>query len=99
MLSLACLKNEKFKYGTQMTSYEKLLEYVLEIGHLKSAAACLNWEQEVFMPPAGAESRATTLGTLEKIIHQKTVSSDYEQLLVAAEKENVESQKLSLIHI
>lgn len=69
------------------------MDYVLEIGHLKSAAACLNWEQEVFMPPAGAESRATTLGTLEKIIHQKTVSPDYQVLLEEAEKENLVTKK------
>lgn len=76
-----------------MNSFEKLLEYVLEIGHLKSAAACLNWEQEVFMPAAGAESRAMTLGTLEKIIHQKTVSSDYKNLLETAEVENNSTKK------
>jgi carboxypeptidase Taq len=76
-----------------MNSFEKLLEYVLEIGHLKSAAACLNWEQEVFMPAAGAESRAMTLGALEKIIHQKTVSSDYKNLLETAEVENNSTKK------
>jgi carboxypeptidase Taq len=45
-----------------------------EIKDLSRAAAVLDWDQQVMMPPNGAASRAEQLTTLGRITHQKATS-------------------------
>ncbi len=41
-----------------------------EVSDLRSAAAVLDWDQMVMMPPAGAAVRAERLATLERVAHE-----------------------------
>src|SRR4029078_10930224 len=48
-----------------------LRERLGQISDLSRAAGVLGWEQRVSMPPLGTESRAESLATLGRIIHDR----------------------------
>ncbi len=48
---------------------EELRQRLGEVADLRSAAAVLDWDQMVMMPPAGAAVRAQRLATLERVAH------------------------------
>ena len=49
---------------------ETLKAKLKEIKNIQAAEAVLGWDQQVFMPPGGAEARAEQLATLSKISHE-----------------------------
>ena len=55
---------------------------LLDIQHLKDAAALLSWDQETYMPAGGGQTRAEQLATLQTLAHAKFVSPDIEDLLL-----------------
>ncbi len=55
---------------------------LLEIQHLKDAAALLSWDQETYMPAGGGPTRAEQLATLQTLAHAKFVSPEIEDLLL-----------------
>ena len=55
---------------------------LLEIQHLKGAAALLSWDQETHMPAGGGQTRAEQLATLQTLAHAKFVSPEIEDLLL-----------------
>ncbi len=55
---------------------------LLEIQHLKDAAALLSWDQETHMPAGGGQIRAEQLATLQTLAHAKFVSPEIENLLL-----------------
>lgn len=52
-----------------------------EISDLAAASALLGWDQQVNMPPEGAEARGNQLATLQKLIHQKSIMPEVGQLI------------------
>ena len=54
---------------------------LLEIQHLRAAAALLAWDQETYMPVGGGRARADQIALLQTLAHDKFVSSDIENLL------------------
>jgi len=65
----------------------KLKEKLAEIADLSYANAVLEWDQQVNMPPGGAEDRGNQAATLQKLIHEKIVSDELGKLLQALEGE------------
>ncbi len=55
---------------------------LLEIQHLKDAAALLSWDQETHMPAGGGQTRAEQLATLQTLAHDKFVAPEVEDLLL-----------------
>ena len=55
---------------------------LLEIRHLKDAAALLSWDQETHMPAGGGQTRAEQLATLQTLAHSKFVDPEIEDLLL-----------------
>ncbi len=55
---------------------------LLEIRHLKDAAALLAWDQETYMPAGGGQTRSEQLATLQTLAHTKFVSPEIEDLLL-----------------
>jgi carboxypeptidase Taq len=68
-----------------MHEINALQSHLSEIKALAEAAAVLDWDQQTYMPPGGAESRAAQLGALSKVIHEKTTGANTERLLECAE--------------
>ncbi|HBX69960.1 MAG TPA: carboxypeptidase, partial [Chloroflexi bacterium] len=52
-----------------------------EIADLGAASALLGWDQQVNMPSGGAEARGNQLATLQKLIHQKSITPEVGQLI------------------
>lgn len=63
-------------------SLATLKSRLLEIQHLKDAAALLSWDQETYMPAGGGQTRAEQLATLQTLAHAKFVSPEIEALLL-----------------
>ena len=69
-----------------MQEMERLQGHLAEIKALTEAAAVLGWDQQTYMPPGGAESRAAQLTALSQVIHQKLTGAEAERLLGSAEQ-------------
>ena len=67
--------------------FEELRTRLAEIIDLGAAASVLGWDQQVYMPPGGAEARAMQLSTLTKTTHDWFVSDEIGRLLEDLEKE------------
>src|ERR1700753_350149 len=52
-----------------------------KIADVKFSAAVLQWDQETYLPPKGAEFRARQLATLSEIAHEWIISPDLGRLL------------------
>lgn len=61
--------------------YKQLSERLAELADLVYASAVLGWDQQVYMPPAGAEERGNQLGTLARIIQEKATAPELGRLL------------------
>jgi carboxypeptidase Taq len=87
-----------------MTSHiEQLRIRMAELTDLRSASNLLEWDQQTMMPPHGAENRAESLATLERISHAMFTSAEVGRLLDAAAAEldgsSGESDDASLIRV
>ncbi len=65
--------------------YNDLLELQREAGVLGSIAALVSWDQETYMPPAGARARAEQTSALAGIIHQRKTSKQLGELIARCE--------------
>ncbi len=61
--------------------YAQLKSILAEVYDLRAAAALLEWDQQTYMPPAGAEERGNQLATLNKIAHIKFTADEVGRLL------------------
>jgi carboxypeptidase Taq len=61
----------------------RLKELSAEIADLSYAASLLGWDQQVNMPPLGAEARGNQLATLQRLIHTKAISPEFGELIDA----------------
>ena len=67
--------------NTPAEDLEKLRILDRERMHLCRAAALLQWDQETYLPPGGAEERAEQLAVLEGVAHDKFTSPEFGGLL------------------
>ncbi len=59
------------------------------IADLEQAAALLSWDQQTYMPPGAAETRAQQLSTLAKIVHAHVTDPAMSEQLERLEQQNV----------
>ncbi len=85
------------------TKLTQLKELLYEVYDLQAAAALLGWDQQTYMPPAGAEARGQQLSTLEKLAHLKFTSPEIgrllEELSPFAESLDPDSDEAALIRV
>ena len=83
--------------------YDALVNRLWEIRSVNRALAVLNWDQQVNMPPGGAEARAAQIGTLSRIEHEMTISDETARLLEDAASEiegaDYDSDEASLVRV
>jgi carboxypeptidase Taq len=60
---------------------QQLKTLLAEIADINYTAALLDWDQQTYMPPRGAENRGHQLATLQQIAHTKFVSEEIGRLL------------------
>ena len=58
-----------------------LKELTAEIMDIFNAAQVLEWDQQVNMPPGGAEQRGNQMATLQRLLHTKTISPEYSNFI------------------
>src|SRR5689334_20277933 len=63
---------------------DELRRRLAEITDLERIGMLLAWDQEVVMPPAGAEWRAQQRATVERLAHERFVDDRVGELLEAA---------------
>lgn len=61
--------------------YSQYLHQTQKAADLYNASAVLQWDQETYMPPKGAEARGRQLATLASTAHSWLTSEDYGALL------------------
>lgn len=61
--------------------FEELKRRLAEVSAVNSAAAVLGWDQQVNMPPGGAEARAASLSALEELSHSKFTAPETGRLI------------------
>jgi len=66
---------------------EQLKTRLAEVADLDNMAALLEWDQQVYMPPGGAEARGHQQATIQSISHVKFTSDEIGMLLSDLEKE------------
>jgi carboxypeptidase Taq len=62
-----------------------LRRHLAELSDLQSIGGLLFWDQQTYMPPAGAGSRADAAGTLARVIHARETDPKLGKLLDALE--------------
>lgn len=67
---------------------EAFLEQLRPAVDLHRAVAVLEWDQNTYMPPGGAEARAELVATLSALAHQRLVSDETVRALEALEEES-----------
>ncbi|MBN2149484.1 MAG: carboxypeptidase M32 [Anaerolineales bacterium] len=63
------------------TKLAQLKELLAEVADINYATAVLGWDQQTYMPPAGAEERGNQLATLGRLAHIKFTSDEVGKLL------------------
>ena len=66
---------------------ERLRRIIGVVMDLDGAAGLLGWDQQTYMPPGGAQSRAMQLATLRRLGHERLVGEQTGEALEAAESE------------
>ncbi len=60
---------------------DRLLVILGEIADLQKSAALLEWDEQVYMPPGGAETHGQMVGTVRKLAHEMFVTDEVGRLL------------------
>jgi carboxypeptidase Taq len=76
--------SEKPEYSEKMQQLIDLSAELEDLGHI---GALMGWDQQVNMPPGGAEERGIQLAALGRIMHEKFTSDEVGQLIADLEKE------------
>ncbi len=69
--------------------FEEYVERLEKVSALNSAAALLQWDEETYMPLAGAAGRARQLATLHQLSHEQFTSEEFGSLLSSLAKESL----------
>jgi carboxypeptidase Taq len=71
---------------------DELLERLAEVSDLEQAGVVLGWDQEVCMPPAGAEGRGELRATVGRLAHERFTDERMGELLAtAAPRDEIEA--------
>lgn len=87
-----------------MTSkWQALQTRLAELHDLNMAHWILQWDQNTYMPPGGAEARASQMATLQKIRHERLTSEETARLIEEASQEiegaSFDSLEASLVRV
>src|SRR3954447_317578 len=72
----------------------ELRRRLAEVADLENLGQLLAWDQEVVMPPAGAEWRAQQRATVERLAHERFVDERVGELLANAAPESALDEEL-----
>jgi carboxypeptidase Taq len=68
-------------------NYIKLTQLIKDVYTATSIEGLLDWDQETYMPPKAAETRATQMGFIAGVGHERLTDKKFARLLEKAEQE------------
>ncbi len=68
-----------------MEAYQRLTQKVKSLADVQYATAVLHWDQEVMMPPRGAQRRAEQIASLSALAHSLFTDAEMKELLDAVD--------------
>src|SRR5262245_29474026 len=68
-----------------LSPLEELTGLLREAATLSSVSYLLGWDQETYMPPAGAEGRAEQSALVSALVHERQTSKRVGELIAACE--------------
>jgi len=74
---------------------ERLREVLAEVFDLQHAAALLGWDQDTYMPAGGVRNRASQVGTLRRVAHERFTADEVGELLERAEADTAGMEESS----
>lgn len=74
--------------------YDKFRNKLVELAHIQTVLAVLDWDMSVNMPAKAAEMRGHTVSYYVGLLHEKFLAKDFVQMLVQLKKQ-ADSGKLS----
>ncbi len=86
----------EYSYMNPESAYDELLRRTGEKARLASCAELLGWDEVTYMPPAGAAHRATQLGLLAGLIHERAADPRLGELLSIVETSDLTSDPDSI---
>src|SRR6266550_8321409 len=66
-------------------AYMELVRLSREESVLSSCVDLLDWDQEIYMPPAGTKHRSEQMALLAGVVHERATNPRYDELLSAVE--------------
>lgn len=85
--------NGTYPKGNSMQAYQKLESIFQQIKYYEHALTVLHWDQEVIMPPGGAEHRAKSMAELSALIHSRLCSNELKENLDAAKQSQLTQEQ------
>lgn len=80
--------------------WEQLVAKIREINDINSAYALLEWDQASLMPTKGGEARATALGTMARLAHERLIHPELGDLLASlAEDGSLDQIKAATVRV
>jgi carboxypeptidase Taq len=66
--------------------FAKLKEHLAQIEDLEGALRLMRWDQQTYMPPGAAQTRADQIATLSRMVHELQTREELGQLLEGLDK-------------
>lgn len=86
-----------------MSKLDQLKERLADVHNLSRATSVLGWDQQVYMPPGGAEARSRQIATLARLSHNIFTADETGELLEGAAVEvkdlPFDSDDVSLVRV
>lgn len=68
-------------------TYQTFVHWVRDIYVAQSVEGVLDWDQETYMPPKGAQTRAAQIALVAGVAHERLIDDGFGRLLAAVERE------------
>ncbi len=81
-----------------MTEFGKLMSYCRDTIALGQACSLMHWDQETMMPKPAGEQRATCLGAVQSIIHERQKAPQIGELLVRIPASSLDETERAQLH-
>lgn len=81
------------------TKFDQLKQALYDVNALGAAISMMDWDQQCFMPPGGAEARAEHVGILSRMRHELSTSDEMGNLISNAEGEAASDEERAFVRV
>ena len=81
------------------TKFDQLKQALYDVNALGAAISMMDWDQQCFMPPGGAEARAEHVGILSRMRHELSTSEEMGNLISKAEGEAASDEERAFVRV